>query len=86
LSQANSSLSVMPCRTALDGRGTARGAPGLPGPIWVARWNSCTILNRAGLAAQTAGRPVVSQFELLIATFAAPHNLIGDVMPMIRCS
>jgi hypothetical protein len=27
---------------------------------------------------------VVSQFELLIATFAAPHNLSGDVMSMIR--
>jgi hypothetical protein len=27
---------------------------------------------------------VVSQFELLIATFPAPHNLSSDVMPMIR--
>jgi hypothetical protein len=27
---------------------------------------------------------VVSQFELLIATFPAPHNLSGDVMSMIR--
>jgi hypothetical protein len=28
--------------------------------------------------------PVVSQFELLIATFPAPHNLSSDVMSMIR--
>jgi hypothetical protein len=27
---------------------------------------------------------VVSQFEILIATFAAPHNLSGDLMSMIR--
>jgi len=26
----------------------------------------------------------VSRFELLIATFAAPHNLSGDVTSMIR--
>jgi hypothetical protein len=29
-------------------------------------------------------KPVVSRFELLIATFAAPHNLSGDVTSMIR--
>jgi hypothetical protein len=31
---------------------------------------------------RTGGR-VVSQFELLIATFAAPHKLGSDVMSMI---
>jgi hypothetical protein len=29
-------------------------------------------------------KPVVFQFELPIATFAAPHNLSGVVMSMIR--
>jgi len=52
-----------------------------------ARWRRSSRDLLRGLPIHVANPPeirVVSQFELLIATFPTPHNLSSDVMSMIR--